>query len=77
LGIVGREKNIEAEICSTAFYGGQWMKNLSFSISECVGTLFDVFSLDMVYWIFTTNFQESYGLSFMGSNIKIIRNIGY
>jgi hypothetical protein len=63
LGIVGREKNIEAEVYS-AFYGGQWMKNYSFSISEYFGTLFDVFILDMVYWIFTTNFQESYGLPF-------------
>ncbi len=43
----------------------------------CFGTLFDVFSQDMVYWIFTTNFQESYGSSFIGSNIKIISNIGY
>ena len=34
------------------------------------GKLFDVFGLDMVYWIFTTNFQKSYGSSFMGSNIK-------
>ena len=76
MGIVGREKKIEAEVYS-AFYGGQWMKNYPFSISECFGTLFDVFSLDMVYWIFTTNFQESYGSSFMGSNIKIIKNIGY
>ena len=75
MGIVGRETNIEAEVYS-AFYGGQWMKNDPFLISECFGTLFDVFSLDMVYWIFTTNFQESYN-SFMGSNIKIIRNIGY
>jgi hypothetical protein len=66
--MVGREKNIEGEVYS-AFYGGQWMKNY-------FGTLFDVFSLDKVYWIFTLNFQESYGSSFMGSNIKIIRNIG-
>jgi hypothetical protein len=79
LGIVGREKYIEvysAEVYN-AFYDGQWMKNCSFSISECFGTLFDVFNPDMVYWIFTTNFQESYGSSFMGSNIKIIRKIGY
>jgi hypothetical protein len=48
LGIVGRETNIEAEVYS-AFYGGQWMKNYPFSISEYFGTLFDVFSLDMVY----------------------------
>ena len=32
--------------------------------------MFDVFSLDMVYRIFTTNFQESYGSSFIGSNLK-------
>ena len=76
LGIVGREKNIEAEVYS-AFYGGQWMKNYPFSISECFGPLFDVLSLDMVYWIFITNFQESYGLSFMGSNINFLWNIGY
>ena len=31
-----------------------------------LGTLFDVFSLDMVYWNFTPNFQESYGSSFIG-----------
>ena len=30
LGIVGREKNIEAELYD-AFYGGQWMKNYPFS----------------------------------------------
>jgi hypothetical protein len=53
------------------------MENYPFSISECFGTLFDVFSLDMVYSIFTTNFQESYGSSFLGSNIKIIRKIRY
>ena len=35
------------------------------------GTQFDVFSLDMVYWLFTTNFQESYGLSFMGQISKL------
>ena len=29
LGIVGREKNIEAELYD-AFYGGQWMKNYPF-----------------------------------------------
>jgi hypothetical protein len=53
------------------------MTNYPFLISECFGTLFDVFSLDMVYGIFTTNFQESYGPSFMGSNIKFTRNTGY
>jgi hypothetical protein len=31
LGIVGREKNVEAEVYN-AFYGGQWMKNYPFSI---------------------------------------------
>ena len=48
--IVGREKNIEAEVYN-AFYGGQWMKKYPFSIKIivlCFGTLFDVFSLDMV-----------------------------
>jgi len=31
LGIVGREKNIEAEVYN-AFYGGQWMRKYPFSI---------------------------------------------
>ena len=31
MGIVGREKNVEAEVYN-AFYGGQWMKNYPFSI---------------------------------------------
>ena len=48
LGIVGREKNIEAEVYS-AFYGVEWMRNYPYSISECFGTLFDVFTLDMLY----------------------------
>jgi hypothetical protein len=52
-------------------------EKLSIFIFRMFGTLFDVFSLDIVYWIFTTNFQESYGSSFMGLNIRIIRNIGY
>jgi hypothetical protein len=47
LGIVGRETNVEAEVYS-AFYGGQFYGD-PFLISECFGTLFDVFSLDMVY----------------------------
>ena len=68
--IVAKERNIDEKVYS-AFYDGQWMKNYPFSISECFGTLFEVFSLDMVYWIITTNFQESYGSSSMGSNIKI------
>ena len=77
LGIVGRENKYRGRGIQCILW---WSmdKNYPFSIQIpvlCFGTLLDVFSLDMVYWIFTIEFQESYGSSFMGSNIKIIKNI--